>query len=141
MKKYLLRYFNPNKNEWGYANSVDENGYTYSLVPHKKDAERFYGKTAIKEIERRIKLDKKRWYGYSEYKIEEIDEEPEGYFELVYAISHYDSIYSPVKKGFLKFLTKTNKQKITIIHNLKIEMLKKYYYWRKENYKGKPKQY
>jgi hypothetical protein len=156
MKKYVLKYINGS--EVYYACSVDHNGCTYSLVPDISKASKWYGKNATKQIESRIKADKRSWYGYVG-EIVEIEEEPNWYFELQYAISQYDNPSKPIKKGFLKLMDECDKDKLINDHKkypgyknpdsitvndlwkLDVEVLRRYYNWRKENFRGKPRVY
>jgi hypothetical protein len=159
MKKYLLKYTDQNGKTL-YSVSCGDHNASYALTIHKKDAQRFYGKSALKWIETRIKADQKynssvKNWGYTP-EIEEIEEEPKWFFELNYAIEQLQKRNkSLVRKNFLKTLSRSDIEKINAkikmkhdsnwenpdriyvsdLWDLGLECLEKYYQWSKENLK------
>lgn len=148
MKKCVVKVTHNSTGEVRYSFSCGDNNTSYKLTSDITQAQKWYGKHMEKGAQERINADKKQWYNFgNSYEIVYIEEEPHWYFELWYALRRGfgDSEYNEVRKGFpldpniqYKIRKEWGKTR-PLINDLPLEELQRYYKWRKEHYRGKPK--
>lgn len=163
MKKYIIKYLT-DTGKSRYPKSTNGSGGSYTFISDPKKSDRFYGagvhdinylgriiatrifNDAYIILEHYIDLDsidKKRRlrYWYQGYEIVEIDEEPNWYFELWYALRRFykiDEFSTIVPLGFKLNEANTEKYKdlkYIRVHDLELDDLNRFYKWTKKRNK------
>ncbi len=156
MKKYSVLYTRKSTGEQYWPSSYGDDGVSWAFNKRRSDypihgeAIAFYGRDALRRAQKLIDRDRKaRRFGFEgTYTVEivEYEAEPEWYFEIRYALerAYGDRARSEVKASFPLKSDIDYKlwpgRKRPLIDDLDLPELQRYYEWRKENFKGKPRE-